>query len=486
MASKRNTSKRIEGIDIPKTIASITKQLEADESLSPALRASIELLMMLVTLLANRLGLNSQNSHTPPSSDPNRQKAPRQPGKRKPGGQLGRQGTQLKSFADPDDIEVLTIDRSSLPAGRYQTAGYESRQVVDIEFVRRVTEYRAQVLVNEQGQRFVAPFPEGVTRPVQYGDGLKAHCVYLSQYQLLPYQRIAEYCQDQVGIPVSTGSIVNFNREAAERLNALNIKALIQAKLHKERVLYADETGINVNGVRHWLHCASSRSWTWFTVHQQRGKQAMDEAGILSEFEGILCHDHWKPYYTYHQCQHALCNAHHLRELERAYEQDGQQWAQALKALLLEAHLKINETNGALISQQIEDYRQRYRNILQTGEIESPPPDEKNRKPCQRGRLKRTKSRCLLERLRDFEQDVLRFLTNSDVPFTNNQGENDIRMTKVQQKISGCFRSIEGAETFCLIRSYLSSCRKHQCSASEALRCIYNKQLPECFASFGE
>ena len=212
----------------------------------------------------------------------------------------------------------------------------------------------------------------------------------------------------------------------------------------------------------------------------------MEVAGVLPGFQGILCHDHWKPYYTYDQCRHALCNAHHLRELERAQQQDGQRWAEALKKLLLEVNTKVNETLEELPPAQADDYRRRYRHILQQGEDESPPPDEKERKPGQRGRLKRSKSRNLLERLRNYEQDVLRFMSEPGVPFTNNQGENDIRMTKVQQKISGCFRSLEGAQTFCLIRGYLSTCRKNHCSASEALRTIYDKRLPAFFGKGAE
>ena len=207
----------------------------------------------------------------------------------------------------------------------------------------------------------------------------------------------------------------------------------------------------------------------------------MEAAGILPDFQGVLCHDHWKPYYTYTDCLHALCNAHHLRELQRAVEQDGQQWAEAMQTLLLDIRQKVDEYGGKLPERECDRYRRQYRHIIQQGEIESPPPDESMRRQGQRGRLKRTTSRNLLERLRDYEEDVLRFMTDEQVPFTNNQGENDIRMTKVQQKISGCFRSSEGANTFCLIRAYLSTCRKQKCSATEALRALYDRKLPDFF-----
>ena len=203
----------------------------------------------------------------------------------------------------------------------------------------------------------------------------------------------------------------------------------------------------------------------------------MDEMGILPFFKGVLCHDHWKPYYRY-GCTHALCNAHHLRELERAWEQDHQQWAQEMQALLIDTAKAVEQAGGRLASEEADRWRRRYRDLLQKAETECPPPDESQRKG-KRGRLKRSKSRNLLERLRDFEQDVLRFMEVASVPFTNNQGENDLRMTKVQQKISGCFRSMEGAKIFCRVRSYLSTCRKQGLTATQALTLLFQGKNPE-------
>ena len=219
-----------------------------------------------------------------------------------------------------------------------------------------------------------------------------------------------------------------------------------------------------------------------FYPHEKRGKIAMDEAGILPHFTGVLCHDHWKPYYQYTQCQHALCNAHHIRELERAWEQDGMQWAKDMQTLLKEMN-KAQIDNSDLDKGAKQKYREQYQKILLQGDAKCPPPDKNSRVKGQRGRLKRTKSRALLERLRDYQDDVLRFMMSTGVPFTNNQGENDIRMTKVHQKISGCFRSKQGAEMFCLLRSYLSTCRKQYVSASLALELLFKNQLPDIFIS---
>lgn len=471
----------IDSIDIDAAIRDIEKLLANDKDLSPALESAIKMLILVVKLMGNRLGLNSANSSKPPSSDPNRQKKTRSKGQKKPGGQKGHAGKTLEKFEEPDEIQCIEIDRRTLPNGHYSEAGYESRQVVEIDISRLVTEYRAQVLINEAGQRFVASFPQKVTRPIQYGDTIKAHCVYLSQFQLLPYNRIADYFKDQLGLPLSEGSIYNFNVEAGARVKSSGAEAVIKQQLQGGELLHVDETGINIDGKKHWLHGASTPLWTYFYPHKKRGTEAMDEAGILPGFTGILCHDHWKPYYTYSDCLHALCNAHHLRELERAWEQDGQQWAKAMQSLLKSINIAVINTGGQLSTREAKSYRTKYKKILHKGAKECPLPDKSQREPGQRGRLKRSKARCLLDRLIDYEDDVLRFMENDVVPFTNNQGENDIRMTKVQQKISGCFRSMKGAQIFCLTRGYISSCRKQGVSATEALTSLFRGKLPPIF-----
>ena len=181
---------------------------------------------------------------------------------------------------------------------------------------------------------------------------------------------------------------------------------------------------------------------------------------------------------TIHECTHSLCNAHHLRELTRAWEQDSQKWAKRMKALLEDMNKAVDDAGGQIGRVESEKFRHRYRAILKKGEVECPPPDETQRRG-KRGRMKRSKARNLLERLRDFENDVLRFLDNNMVPFTNNLGENDIRMTKVQQKISGCFRSVDGAKIFCRVRSYLSTCRKQDVGTSMALDLLFQGKLPD-------
>jgi len=465
----------IESIDIDATLKKVEGLLSEDKNLSPATKSLFEILVLIITLLANRLNLNSKNSSKPPSSDPNRKKSGIKKSDKKPGGQNGHVGRTLTKIENPDKVKVIKVDRAKLPPGEYKEIGYESRQVFDIDISRVVTEYQAQVLEDKSGNRFTAPFPEGITKAAQYGASLKAHCIYLSQFQLIPYDRIKDYFADQLQVPVSVGSIFNFNKEAFRLLEGFD--DLARKKLANSALLHSDETGINVNGGKFWLHCASNHLWTYFFPHEKRGSEAMNAMGVLPNFKGILCHDHWKPYYKF-DCTHALCNAHHIRELTRAWEQDSQNWAKRLKELLEKINRAVNNADGLLSDRESEKYRQEYRSILRKAEKESPPPDETKRQG-KRGRLKRTKSRNLLERLQKYEEDVLRFMDNEIVPFTNNQGENDIRMTKVQQKISGCFRSKKGARIFCRVRSYISSCRKQDISSTTALDLLFQGKLPD-------
>jgi len=257
-------------------------------------------------------------------------------------------------------------------------------------------------------------------------------------------------------------------------------ESIVKAQLIQAKVLNADETGINVNKKTLWLHCVSNSLWSYFFPHEKRGTDAMNAMGVLPNFTGTLVHDHWKPYYTYF-CLHALCNSHHLRELEYASTEDKQAWALNMQALLIEINDAIKATDSGELSKNLcTRYRKKYNKIIADGEKECPLPkptvlaDGKKK----RGRIKKSKSRNLLERLRDYKEDVLRFMHDPLVPFTNNAGENDLRMTKVQQKVSGCFRSMEGAKIFCRVRSYILTCQKHNVKITDALELLFQGKMP--------
>lgn len=461
----RKKLKITHAVEVAKTL------IEHDKSVSPAVKDVFRSLLDAITLLTNELGLNSSNSSKPPSTDLFPQKKPKiAPGKkRKPGGQKGHKGTRLQPVDKPDSVETILLDKKSLPPGKYEHAGFEKRQVFDIEVSFSVTEYQAEILKNEEGEEFVADFPDGVTELAQYGTGVKSTSVYMSQHQLIPQARVQDVLKTQYGLSISKGSVNNFNILAAKQLQDLGFEKWIRGRLMNSSVLHADETGIDVNAKRFWIHCLCSESLTLFHADEKRGKDAMDRMGVLPEFTGKLIHDHWKPYFKY-ICSHVLCNAHHLRELQRAYEQDNQKWALKMIKLLVKINETVTQAGGELSDRRVREFQKEYRKVLRRAEIECP---ENLKQRAQ------SKSRNLLERLLEFEEETLLFMKDSEVPFTNNQGERDLRMTKVQQKISGCFRSVRGAKDFCLIRSYLSTCRKNGVHPMDALRTLFAGKLPD-------
>jgi len=272
---------KIENIDIQATIEKARLLVSEEKQLSAATKSMFEIMILIITMLANRLNLNSTNSSKPPSSDPNRKKRSRKKTGKKAGGQKGHVGTTLKKVDNPDRIEKIEIDRRGLPPGEYRQVGFETRQVFDIDISRMVTEYQAQVLEDARGKRYVASFPEGVSKAVQYGAGIKAHSVYMSQFQLLPYNRIQEYFSDQLGIPISEGTIFNFNKEAYRLLE--DVESRVKDELAGARLSHADETGINIDSKGHWLHGLSNTRWTLYYPHKKRGRcPAAVYGGIVS------------------------------------------------------------------------------------------------------------------------------------------------------------------------------------------------------------
>jgi transposase len=427
---------------------------------------------------ADRLApVNSSNSSTPPSKDPNREKTSKKgKGKRKIGGQDGHPGTTLKRVENPDKRIELKVDQSKLGPGDWKPANPVVRQVIDIEVARVVIDYVAEVLVNEKGEKHVAEFPEGVSAPVQYSPNVQAMGVYLNNSQLIPFQRAADLFKNLLGIDISEGTLANFRSEAAKSLSAFNSWAI--DKLIDAHVLNVDETGVNIDGKGKWLHNVSSDDAVLGMVHDKRGFDAMHDMGILEHTSAVLCHDHWVPYFKFTQCLHSLCNAHIVRELKGLIDQLKLKWPERMKDFLLELNESVKEAGGALDLEAQCEAREKYRSILHLACEECPdepkPPGKKKR-----GRAPKSKARNLIERLRKFEDEVLRFMTDKAVPYSNNRAENDIRMLKVHQKISGCFKSIETANQFCLIRSYLLTCARHDMGPFEALQILFNGRLPD-------
>jgi len=466
---------------LKETIEKVKQDLEKEENLSPSLVASINSIFDETQLLLNKLELNSKNSSKPPSSDPNRKKKKKNgKGKKSQGGQNGHKGTTLAIDEDetPDEIEEIEIDLKKLPPeGNYTFSRWEKRRVISIKITRHIKEYHVAVFVDENGNEFKADFPKNVKSHIQYGPSVKSNAVYMSMFQLVPYKRLEELFKTQFNIPLSAGSLFSFNKEAMEKLSSF--EQIVKHKLAISPLIHVDETGINICSKGHWIHSASNENWIWIFPHEKRGKEAMDEIGILPNFLGVMVHDHWKPYFKYDKCVHSLCNAHLLRELTRSFEQDGMNWANKMISFLENLNKEVNDRDGILDENSAKDRLKEYEKILDDGELECPLPEKEEEQKKKRGRVARSKSRNLLERFLDFEEEILRFMRDKKVPFTNNMAERDIRMTKVHQKISGCFRSKEGADIFCSIRSYISTCKKNNYCVKTALLELFEGKLPK-------
>jgi transposase len=465
--------KSLKSIDVSASLASARKHLANNSAMDSATRNLFALLITIVELMVARFGANSKNSSVPPSQDPNAEKRKRASSARKPGGQAGRVGKTLVQSENPDEIVALKIDPEKLPSNVvFKELPYEKRQVFDIHIVVHVTEYQVQVLQDSKGRIFKADCP--VQGAVQYGPFVRGLACYMSNYQLVPVERLVEFFGHQANLPISAGTISNINAEAASALE--EFKEIAKANLVAEKVLHADETGLNVSGKGAWLHGATSLQWSLFCVSLKRGNEAMDSIGILPNFSGVLVHDHWASYFKY-ECTHAMCCAHLIRELTRVVEEDKCNWAKQIIDLLYAMKAEVEETKpNKLTQERIDELSQAYESIISAGEIESPIAVEE--KKSKRGRKKQSRARNLLDRLREKKNATLRFMTHGDAPFTNNLAERDIRMTKVHQKISRCYKSLETANAACLVRSFISTCQKQGICVSTALNQLFLGKLP--------
>ncbi len=454
-------------------------QLEAENARQ---REQIAVLVARVQELEARLAKDSHNSGKPPSSDGlgRKTKSLRKKSGRKPGGQLGHRGQTLRLVAAPDEI----VEHRPTVCVQCQTALGDSapvllrerRQVHELPPLRlHITEHQALHIQCASCRAVsVGTFPREASSRAQYGPQLRALAVYLVEQQLVPYARVRALLADLFGATLSSGTLVQWVQQAAQALAP--VEGAVKAALARSPVLHNDETGVRRAGTLAWAHVASTSRLTHYAVHAKRGSEATEAIGILPAFTGVSVHDGWVwvGYRAHTNCRHALCNIHHLRELTFLQEQYQQAWAKDLKALLLEMKAAVEQVRSAghrhLPRAARGAFVARYEALLAAGHAANPPP---LRRPRQRGRVKQTPAQNLLERLWLGQEQVLAFLDDLTIPFDNNQAERDLRMLKVQQKVSGAFRSAAGAEAFSRLRGYLSTLNKQGVLLLAALETLF-------------
>ena len=442
------------------------------------LYAQIEKLTSRVEALESKLSKNSRNSSKPPSSDgydKPKPKSRREKTGKPSGAQKGHPGKTLQQSDQPDSViqhSPPMCTHCGFDLDGTPVKNVERRQVFDIPPVKlQVTEHQSETKqcpccsVHSKGV-----FPQGVAQPVQYGPQLQGAAVYLSQYQLIPQQRLQELFADLFGVPLSQGtldSILNRTYDKLEEFDTFARDALISSE-----IVHFDESGMRVDKKLNWLHVASNELFTHYAIHQKRGAPAMYSMGILDKFTGYAVHDHWASYLQFEDCYHIMCNAHHLRELIHAHEEHGQQWAEKIIHCLLDAKHEVEASKASgkstIGEKRMDYYSHRYSRILSDANNEIPDLAAPTQK--RRGRKKQHKLRNLHDRLSIHKHETLAFCYDFLVPFDNNLAERDVRMAKTKQKISGCFRSKHGADRFCRIRGYISTMRKQGYNILVALR----------------
>jgi transposase len=456
------------------------------EALVAQQREQIEQLGVYIRALEARLAKDSHNSSKPPSSDglKRKTKSLRAKSGKKAGGQIGHRGETLHLVAAPDEVvehRPRHCPQCQTPLADAEVVLRERRQVHELPPAVRlqITEHQAlHVRCPTCAHISVGAFPAQAPSRAQYGAQIRAVAVYLVEQQHLPLGRVQQLLSDLWRMRLGRGTLVGWIAQAARVLEP--VERHITEALSHAPVLHHDETGVRRAGRLAWAHVTSTSRLTHYAIHPRRGREALEHIGILPHYRGVSVHDGWGSYRLYTACRHALCNVHHRRELTYLEEQYQQAWAAEMKALLREMKAATDQarTSGdvRLPSAERADFVDRYQALLSAGLAANPPPADQKRRQGQRGRLAQSPVRNLLERLLVQHDQVLAFLDDLTIPFDNNQAERDLRGLKIQQKVSGCFRSDWGSEAYATIRGYLATLRKQGHSLLAALHTVFAGQ----------
>lgn len=459
--------------------------LSKSEHLSPAFQEALMMLFRVIKVILDICMTNSENSSLPPSADPHRDKQPKKPArkmphpKRRPGAQMGHEGYHLEQTT-PTRIVKLEVDRSKIPDDRQLTSvDPVKRQVFDITFSVDVVEYQAEVLIDQFGNRYVAEFPSGVSAYAQYGPGLKAYVVDLLENQFVPFERLSEHIKQHFGIPISTGAIRNFRKEAADHLKGW-FKDWVKTKLTEEAdVVYTDMTNINISGKQQHASIYCNDKYTYLVPHEHKGHEPVKDIGILpnKRKDQVAMHDCDPTFFQYDNLQHAACGAHVIRDLHAVVEKEGLKWPKNMEKMLNEANaekrLPKEERNT------LTYYTRRYKAVLTRGRKETDALKAKQMLPDGKPLKSPLASDVLLDRMTKYTDAYLKFIERDDVDFTNNIAERGQRPLKLHDKISGCHKSLESAEETLLIRSYTDTFENAGLSPQESLRLIFSDKIPE-------
>ena len=456
-------------------VAQRDERIQQQGLLMQQMQEQIAGLTQQVKDLQDRLAKNSHNSSLPPSSDRfvRQPKSLRKKSEKKTGGQEGHLGTTLRFSQAPDEViehRVAVCSSCQHDLREVEACVTLRRQVVDMPSPQLIVqEHRAEQKQCPRCQHITcASFPTAVAAPIQYGPLIGAAAVYLTQQQLLPLERTCEVLRDLLGVQMSEATVGELIKRTASEL--AGVEHQIKEALIEAAVIHQDETGLSVAGKRYWEHVTSTETLTHYHVDQSRGQDALNTIGILPVFQGISIHDGWASYFLY-DCEHALCLVHLLRELVFQAEEQGAVWAADLKDLLLsmkQATQQAREQGKRWLDPlEVLDWELAFLRLLDEGDHVTP---SATAPPGTKGRIKQSAARNLLDRLRKHQQAVFCFLEDLRVDFDNNLAERDLRMIKVQQKVSGCFRSLAGAQAFSRIRGYLSTLRKQGLPLLSALQ----------------